>query len=180
MARHEEFRKRAIRPLPVNADTIPMVWFGFTGRKGTQDAVPAGGAPATPVTERSRSRRGVALLMVVFVIALLTTAVSGIIQLNSEELQVMTNHVGMVQAHAIAEAGIANAIARKRMDPAWDQGFQRHRFAEGTYSVAVDGTTLTSTGCSSQGYQARMTVDISILGSIPPYDIRVNAVRLNQ
>ncbi len=118
--------------------------------------------------------------MVVFVVALLTTAVSGIIQLNSEELQVMTNHVGMVQAHAIAEAGIAHAIARKRMDPAWDLGFQHQRFGEGTFSVTVDGTTLTSTGRSAQGYQARVTFDLTILGSIPPYDIRVNAVRLNQ
>jgi hypothetical protein len=125
------------------------------------------------------SRRGAALLLVVFVIALLTTAVSGIIQLNTEDLQVMNNHLGMVQAQAIAEAGIAMAIARKRMHPDWDEGFQHRRLGEGFYSVAVEGDTLIATGRSAQGYPVRLAVDITLVDNTPPCDIRVDAVRLN-
>jgi len=117
--------------------------------------------------------------MVVFVVALLATAVCGIIQLNTEELQVMNNHLGMVQSHAIAEAGIEDAIAHKRLDPTWQQGVQR-RLGGGDYSVTVEGETLTSIGRSAEGYQTMLSVDITILGEKTPHTIRTDAVRLNQ
>ena len=129
---------------------------------------------------RWSSNRGAAMLMVVFVIALLATAVSGIIQMNTEEIQVMTNHIGMAQARTIAEAGLQHALSEKRMDPHWRRGFRNRRFADGRYTVTVDDWTITSTGQSPQGFQMRVTANITILGSTPPHPIRIDALRINQ
>lgn len=127
----------------------------------------------------TRSDKGAALLMVVFVMALLATAVSGLIQMNTEEIQIMTNHIGMAQAQAIAEAGLHHAISQKRMNPNWTRGFRNRRFADGRYTVTVDGWTITSTGLSSSGYQTRLSADLSVLGSTSPHPIRIDAFRIN-
>jgi hypothetical protein len=91
----------------------------------------------------------------------------------------MRNHLGMVQAHAIAEAGIEDAIAHIRIDPSWHQGAHR-RFGGGDYSVAVEEGTLTSIGRFAGGYQTLLSVDITIVGEKSPYHVRIDAVRLNR
>ena len=56
------------------------------------------------------NNNGSILLVVVFAIALLTTLVTGMLQLNTEELMLMQNQVSAVETLAIANAGLNDAF----------------------------------------------------------------------
>jgi type II secretory pathway component PulK len=120
-----------------------------------------------------------ALLLVIFVLALLAIVVCGILQMNTEELQIMNNQVGMAQAQAFAEAGLQHALACKRRNPDWCEGFQDRPFAEGHYTVTLDGDTVTAVGRSGQGYEMRVVADITTVGTSIPRNFRVQAWRIN-
>jgi len=57
---------------------------------------------------------GSVMLMAVFAIALLSVLVMGMLQMNTEEIQLMQNHIWAAQALAIAEAGLNDTFARIR------------------------------------------------------------------
>ena len=121
--------------------------------------------------------KGTVILMTVFAIALLSTLVIGILQLNTEEVQLMQNQVYAAEALAIAEAGLNDAFYELRNDKDWVAGFTDKSFAGGTYTVVVTGTyptvNLKSTGTSAQGYVAIVELDATIGGSFP-YRVRAN------
>lgn len=119
--------------------------------------------------------------MVVFVVALFSTAVMGILQINTEEVQLMQNHVYMAEAQAIAEAGLNDALAQLRQESAWIDGFTDKAFASGTYSVSVDGRTVTSVGTTRQGFVSSIEADLSLSqGGDGTYDIAITAMRVNE
>jgi hypothetical protein len=115
--------------------------------------------------------KGSVLLMVVFVIALLATVVTGILAMNTEEIQLMQNHVYSAQAMAIAEAGLNDALTEIRQDPNWTAGFQNKPFAGGSYTVTVPGTTVVSVGTTEQDYVARIVAEIDEDGRIESFRI---------
>jgi len=55
------------------------------------------------------------LLIAIFTVALLSAITIGILQLNTEEIQVMRNHIRATEALAIAEAGLNDALAEIRV-----------------------------------------------------------------
>ncbi len=118
--------------------------------------------------------KGTVLLMVVFVIALLATVVTGILAMNTEEIQLMQNHVYSAQAMAIAEAGLNDAFTEIRQDPNWTLGFQDKSFANGSYTVTVPvpHTNVLSVGTTEQGYVARIEAEIDDNGLI--MELRIN------
>ncbi len=126
---------------------------------------------------------GSVFLMVIFAIALLTVLVTGILQMNTEEIQIMRNQIYAAEALAIAEAGLNDAFAEIRADDDWDDGFGDKLFAGGSYDVDVDGDlpnlTIVSEGTSSQDFVARIAADITV-GSIAPYAIRIDNLRINE
>jgi len=126
---------------------------------------------------------GSVFLMVIFAIALLTVLVTGILQMNTEEIQIMRNQIYAAEALAIAEAGLNDAFAEIRADDDWDDGFDDKPFANGLYDVDVDGDlpnlTIVSEGTSSQGFVARIAADITV-GSSSPYIIRIDNLRINE
>jgi len=134
-----------------------------------------------------QKNNGSVLLMTVFVIALLAALVMGILQLNTEEIQVMRNQIYAAQALAIAEAGLNDAFAEIRADDDWDDGFDDEPFAGGSYNVDVDdyagsgssNLTIVSEGTSSQGFVARVAADITV-GTSSPYIIRIDELRINE
>ena len=69
----------------------------------------------------------------------------GHLQINTEEIQLVQNQTGGAEALAIAEAGLNDALARLRQDPGWRTGLTDKPFASGSYTVAVDSSTVTST-----------------------------------
>ena len=126
---------------------------------------------------------GSAFLLVVFIIALLAAVTMGICQMNTEQVQLMRNHVYAAQALAVAEAGLNDAFAEIRTDPNWNSGFTDKAFDGGSYTVTAAGSlpnlTIESTGTSSQGFVARMEADVTA-GTSAPYIIRVDNLRINE
>ena len=123
--------------------------------------------------------KGSVLLLVIFIIALLAALVIGMLQLSTGELQLMRNQIYAAEALAIAEAGLNNAFTELRNDPNWSAGFANKAFNGGSYTVAVAGSTVTSTGTSSQGFVGRVEADITV-GSSSPYIIRIDRLRINE
>ncbi len=125
-------------------------------------------------------RHGSVLVMVVFVAALLSTVVMGIVGMNTEEIQVMQNHVFAAQAQVLAEAGLNDALAQLRNDATWASGFTDKSFNSGVYTVTVTNGTIESTGTSEQGYIARVSADVTIASAGPPHTIRIDTLRINE
>jgi len=126
---------------------------------------------------------GSVLLMVVFIIALLSSIVMGMLQMNMEETQVVQNQVRAAEATATAEAGLNDTLYQIRTDPLWTTGFTNKAFNGGSYTVAVTGTlpnrTVTSTGTAANSFVSRVAADVTI-GSAIPHIIRIDEFRVNE
>lgn len=129
------------------------------------------------------SRRGNAMILTVFIIALAGALVMGMLQLNTEQTMQLRNQAQLAAAMATAEAGLNDAMARIRSDADWDEGFTNKAFGDGRYTVAVSGTTplltITSTGRTGQNYTARMQARITAEGVSPPHRIVIEELRMN-
>jgi Tfp pilus assembly protein PilX len=123
--------------------------------------------------------RGSVLLLAIFVIAMLGALVTGMLQLSTEEIQIVRNQICAAEALATAEAGLNDAFSQLRTDSNWNAGFVDKAFNGGSYTVDVNNLTITSTGTSSEGFVGRVEVDITI-GSASPYIIRVDNLRINE
>jgi Tfp pilus assembly protein PilX len=122
---------------------------------------------------------GSVFLMVVFVIALLSGLVVGMLQMNTEEIQLVRNQICAAEALATAEAGLNDALSEIRTDSGWTEGFTDKAFNSGSYTVDVNDSEITATGTSSQGFIAKVSADITI-GSTSPYVIRIDNLRINE
>lgn len=126
---------------------------------------------------------GTVLLMTVFIVALLSALVMGMLQMNTEEIQVMRNQVFAAHALTTAEAGLNDAFAEIRADSSWSAGFTNKTFNGGSYTVDVSGSlpnlTIESTGTSVQGYVAQVDADATI-GTSSPYTITIDELRINE
>lgn len=128
------------------------------------------------------NRNGSVLLIAVFAIALLSTLVAGILQVNTEELMIMKNQIDSVEARAIANAGLNDAFAQLRNDSAWNDGFSSKSFSGGTYSVNVSGNLPELSVVSKavlDGFSAKVSADVTISGT-SPHLIQVTAFRINE
>ncbi len=125
---------------------------------------------------------GSAFLLVVFVIALLAAVVMGMLQINTEEIQIMRNQIYAAEALAIAEAGLNDAFAEIRVLDTFNNGYNKP-FAGGIYLINIQSNlpnvTIDSTGTSSQGFVAKVEADITV-GSSSPYVIRIDELRINE
>ena len=126
---------------------------------------------------------GSVLLITIFVVALLSAITIGILQINTEEIQLMRNQIRAVEALATAEAGLNDTFAELRADSTWTTGFSNKAFNDDSYTVTVTGSlpnlTITSTGTSSQGFVAKVEADITV-GSSSPYVIAIDNLRINE
>jgi type II secretory pathway component PulK len=120
------------------------------------------------------------LLMVVFIVALLSTVVMGMLQINTEEIQLMQNHVYAAEALATAEAGLEDALMWLRLDKNWQDGFSGKSFNGGSYTVTVMSNTIESEGTTARGFTARVAADFTATGSLVPYTIKIDALRINE
>jgi Tfp pilus assembly protein PilX len=127
--------------------------------------------------------RGSVLLLAIFLIALLSAVVMGMLQVNTEEILLMQNQINAAKALAVAEAGLNDAFAQIRADDTWAVGYTDKPFDGGSYTVAVTGSlpnlTITSTGTSSQDFVSHMAADVTV-GSTAPYIIRIDNLRINE
>jgi len=123
---------------------------------------------------------GVVLIMVVFVVALLGAIVTGMVQMNTEDIQVMQNHVRAAEALAVAEAGLNDALAQLRAQAGWDAGFADKAFAGGTYTVTVDGSQVTAVGTSARGFVARVEAAVTVAPDGPPHVVEIDSIKVNE
>ncbi len=127
-----------------------------------------------------QSEPGSVLLVVVLLVALLAALVMGHLQVNTEEIQLMQNHVGGAEALAIAEAGLNDALAQLRQDPGWRAGYADKPFSGGSYTVVVDGSTVTSRALTSRGFVAKVQAGIMKGTDDSPFIVEVSRLRINQ
>lgn len=137
--------------------------------------------------ERMKTKRqnnGSVFLMTVFVIALLAVLTMGILQMNTEEIQLMQNQIYAAEALAVAEAGLNDAFARIREDADCIDDFPfTELFNGGSYVVSAEGSlpdpNIISEATTSQGFTARVKADVTIgTGSFPV--IRIDNLRVNE
>lgn len=126
---------------------------------------------------------GSVILMVIFVVTLLATIVMGMLQINTEEIQLVQNQIYAAQALGIAEAGLNDAFAELRDDPDWRTGFTDKAFANGKYTVTVTELSSTassaelqiiSTGTTSNSYVAIVDAEVTVSLQGFPHKIRTN------
>jgi Tfp pilus assembly protein PilX len=124
---------------------------------------------------------GSVIIVVIFAIALLSVVTMGILQMNTEEIQLMQNQIFAAQALATAEAGLNDAFARIRSGS--DPNIADEPFNGGIYDVNITGTptnrTVTSTGTTSQSFIARVEADITV-GTSSPHVVRIDNLRINE
>jgi len=127
--------------------------------------------------------KGSVLLVTVFAIALFSVLVVGMLQLNTEEIQLVRNQAGAAEALAIAEAGLNDAFARIRKNRDWAEDYYNKSFAGGKYVVSVTGTlpnrTIVSKGTSSKNFVAKLEAKVTV-SSKHPYKIRIDSLRINE
>jgi len=120
--------------------------------------------------------------MVIFIVAILAAVVMGMLQINTEEIQIMQNQISAAEAMAITEAGLNDAFYELRIDDEWDDGFENKAFAGGSYTVEVESgppkLKITSTGTSSQGFISKVFAKI-IVGSSSPHTISIEKYIIN-
>ena len=123
---------------------------------------------------------GSVLMMTVFVVALLSTIVMGILEMNTVDIQIMQNQVSAVEAQMTALAGLNDALDDLRADASWTDGFKDKSFNGGAYTVGVSGSALTSTGKTAQGFSAEITAEVTLSAAGPPYIIRLDSLTINE
>ncbi|MBN1360702.1 MAG: hypothetical protein JW993_08925 [Sedimentisphaerales bacterium] len=124
---------------------------------------------------------GTVLPMVIFAVALLAALVIGMLEMNTEEIQIVRNHVEAAKALGVAEAGLNNALAELRIDRNWNDGFSGKSFpGGGQYSVVVEGSEITATGTSVGGFMATVEAQVLISASGPPYAVSVQSLKVNE
>ena len=132
-----------------------------------------------------QKNNGSVMLITVFIVALLSAVVIGMLQINTEEIQLMQNHIFAAQAFAAAEAGLNDAFSRIRNDDEWNAGFSDKPFNGGVYDVNVTGTlpylTIVSESSSAQGFVARLEADVTVdTSGSGNYAIRIDNLRVNE
>jgi hypothetical protein len=120
------------------------------------------------------------LLVVVLLVALLAAVVMGHLQINTEEIQLVQNQTGGAEALAIAEAGLNDALARLRQNPGWKTGLANQPFASGSYTVAVEDSTVTSTAVTARGFVAKIQADVTKSPGGSPCPVQIDRLRINQ
>jgi len=134
--------------------------------------------------QKLRGNNGSILIIVVFVIAFMAALVMGIAQVNTEEIQLMRNHIGLSEALAVAEAGLNDALAELRTNADWTGPITDEPFAGGSYDVTAEGSNpdpnIISEGTSSEGFIARVKAEVTISSTGPPYTIRIDKFRINE
>ena len=134
--------------------------------------------------KKTQKNNGSVFLITLFIVAMLSAVVMGMLQITTEEIQLMRNQIWAAQALTIAEAGLNDAFSELRTDSNWNSGFTNKTFDNGSYTTTVSGSlpnlTLESTGTSPQDFVARVTAQITVANSGPPFVIRIDKLRINE
>ena len=138
-------------------------------------------------------------IIVIFVIAMLATITMGILQMNTQELNLVRHRIYAAQALALAEGGLNMAMAEIRNDSTWTSEtlditglvgssewwttLETHgtSFGDGFYATSYDGNDVTITaGVDSwRGYTSKIEAQVTVT-STAPHIIRINNYKVNE
>jgi len=118
--------------------------------------------------------------MTVFIVALLSVIVMGILEMTTSDIQIMQNHVEFAKARMYAEAGLNDAVSELRSDADWDEEMEDKAFNGGTYTVEIKHQDIESTGTTAQGFTCVVTAEYTATSSGPPHTVRLGALRINE
>ncbi|MBX7168051.1 MAG: hypothetical protein K1X74_17075 [Pirellulales bacterium] len=115
------------------------------------------------VTFRHRDgagRRGAALLLSLFVIAVTSVMVLGMLDTQTSEAAAVRNAIDYDRALYLAGAAVHSALAELEIDPSWSKGISSTEFPAGSgnhYSATVDQVDglIVVTGSGSSGAVTR-------------------------
>ena len=125
-----------------------------------------------------KTKKGSVIILVVFATALLAVLVAGIVQLNTEELQIMQNSVNASKALYINDA-----MSELRRDSDWNAGFTNKSFGQGSYTVTVTGTapnlTIETDAVIAAGFNASLEADVTVSQDATNI-VRIDSLRINE
>lgn len=123
------------------------------------------------------------MLIAIFLIALMAAVVTGMLQINTEQLQLLRNQAAAAKAEETAQAGLNDALAQIREDSSWNDGFDDKSFEDGSYTVTVSGSppelTVRSEAVASEGFSATVEADITV-SATAPHTIRIDNLKVNE
>lgn len=122
---------------------------------------------------RSCRRRGSALLLVLFLMAVTTPLICLLLEVQVDRIRCAHNHIEAQTALYSAHSGVHDSMAELLDNSAWRAGFTNKEFPAGsgnTYTVTLGETILggetvviiTSTGTTANG--ATKTVEATVSG----------------
>jgi hypothetical protein len=124
--------------------------------------------------------KGFVLVLTLFAALILATLIIAFINITSIDLTLVKNHMYSSQAYYIAEAGVADAINRIRIngllpDTQWQETFPPDTSDTYNVSVSQNSTVITSAGlAATSNFSRALEVKVSVTGSSSPYKVSIN------
>jgi len=119
-------------------------------------------------------------VLTLLVTLILATLVIGFLSMSSIDLDLVKNHMYSLKAYYIAEAGVAEAINRIRLngplaDTQWEAFFPSGSSDKYTVAVSQSSTVISSTGLAyAANFNRVLNVTVQISGSSQPYKVSIN------
>ena len=119
-------------------------------------------------------------MLTLFTVVILATLIIGFLHITSIDLNLIKNRMCSAKAYYIAEAGIADAINRMRLngpleDTQWEETFPPNTSDTYNVSVSQNSTVINSTGLASvSNFSRALEVKVNVSGSSSPYRVSIN------
>jgi Tfp pilus assembly protein PilX len=134
------------------------------------------------IKKSQKNAGGFILVLVLFTVMILATLTIGLLNLTAVDASLTKNYKYSMQAYYIAEAGIADAIGRIRLEgfdevkgDQWQSTFPTS--TSNTYSVDVDDDSnaiIKSTGTvASANFSRTIEARANITGAAAPYNVSI-------
>lgn len=122
-------------------------------------------------------RRGVALLLALFILMLVSLLVIAFLELTTTDLQIVGNHLARGQAVYIADAGVEYGISRlKNSKLDFTSGpIEFPPDSGNTYGVTYNSNSgrITSIATLTSGQRISLEVKVSVVGAAAPYKVKI-------
>ena len=123
------------------------------------------------------NKKGVALLLVLFVLIIMSLLVVAFLEFTATDLQIVSNHQLKNKALYVADAGIEYAIYQLRNNKNWTTSAGAINFPDSNsnYNVTYSDVSgkITSIGSLTSGEQVSLEVKVAVVGTSSPYQVKI-------
>ena len=127
-----------------------------------------------------KNTNGFILILTLFTVLILATLIIAFLNITSIDMTLVKNHMYSSQAYYIAEAGVADAINRIRLNGPlanmqWQAFFPSASSDKYTVTVSQSSTVIRSTGLAyAANFSRTLELKVDISGSSSPYNVSIN------